>query len=114
MTAMDYAVRYSQEAIEDLREIYLYIAHELKVPSIAKGQINRIEQAIHGLSTFPNRHELVGWEPWQSMNMRRLRVGNYLVFYRASNDERVVEIVRIFYAGMNVEDMAKRDGIVDL
>ncbi len=35
-----YSVIYSPEALNDLREIYSYIAFELLVPSIADGQVS--------------------------------------------------------------------------
>lgn len=37
-----FSVIYSPEAVNDLREIYTYIAYKLLVPKTAKGQINRI------------------------------------------------------------------------
>ena len=41
-----YSIIYSPEAINDLREIYSYIAFELLVPSTAEGQVNRIRKTI--------------------------------------------------------------------
>ena len=37
-----YSVSYSPEAMDDLREIYAYIAFTLLVPETAKKQVNRI------------------------------------------------------------------------
>lgn len=65
----NYKVSYSGEALSDLREIYSYIAYELLVPKTAAAQIKRIREKIRSLDFMPACPELVGWEPWQSMNM---------------------------------------------
>lgn len=56
-----YSVEYSADAFGDLREIYTYIAEVLKVPGIAKAQINRIRKEICALNFMPARHALVEW-----------------------------------------------------
>jgi plasmid stabilization system protein ParE len=80
MTPRKYEVVYSSLAHDDLRDIYQHIAHVLKVPNVAKRQVERIEKAVRGLSQFPMRHEAVDWEPWHSMGIRRLRADNCLAF----------------------------------
>lgn len=57
-----YSVIYSPQALDDLREIYLYIAFALKVPDTAKKQVNRIRKEIHSLDFMPSRYSLVDWE----------------------------------------------------
>ena len=39
---MSYRIEYTNEARQDLRDIYVYIAEKLMVPEIAEGQVNRI------------------------------------------------------------------------
>lgn len=38
----NYMVSYSQDALDDLKEIYSYIANELLVPKTADAQVKRI------------------------------------------------------------------------
>lgn len=98
-----YNVEYSADAFGDLREIYTYIADELKVPGIAKTQVNRIRRELRALDFMLTRHALVEWEPWNSMEMRQLLVDNFIVYYLIDNEERTVTIVRIFYGRRDVE-----------
>ena len=42
------------------------------------------------------------------MGVRKLKVDNFLVFYRVSDERRAVEVIRILYAGSNVEEMASQ------
>ena len=70
----NYKVSYSGEALSDLREIYSYIAYEL-----------------------------VGWEPWQSMNMHQLPIDNYIAYYLVDDKTKMVIITRIFYGGRDIK-----------
>lgn len=49
-----YSVIYSPEAMDDLREIYLYIAFTLKVPDTAEMQVNCIRKEIRSLDFMPS------------------------------------------------------------
>ena len=57
-----YNVEYSEEAYEDLREIYDYVANELLVPKTAENLLKNIRTAIRSLSNMPYRHTLVDWD----------------------------------------------------
>ena len=63
-----YSVVYSPEAMNDLREIYAYIAFDLQAPDAAKGQVNRLRKEIRSLDFMPSRYAIVDWEPWMSMD----------------------------------------------
>lgn len=76
-----YTVRITDEALNDMEEIYHYIAENLQSPENAAGQYDRIADGIIGLETFPERYRLVGFEPERQSGLRRLLVDNYSVFY---------------------------------
>ncbi|AGL03647.1 type II toxin-antitoxin system RelE/ParE family toxin [Desulfoscipio gibsoniae] len=99
---MSYRIIYTEEAEQDLINVYRYIAMDLLVPEIAKKQIDRIMNAIKGLDEMPLRHKLYQDEPWHSKGLRVLPVDNYLVFYIVIEEE-IVAIVRIMYGGRNIE-----------
>ena len=99
----EYSITYSAEALDDLRAVYSYIAFELKAPEAAEGQINRIRNGVSSLKELPFRHSAVEWEPWASLGIRRMPVNNFMVFYRASESAKKVEIVRILYGGRDIE-----------
>ena len=98
-----YTVIYSPEAMDDLRSIYSYIAFKLKEPDIAKKLVDKIRNDIRKLDEQPERYAPVEWEPWKSMGMRKLQIGNYVVLYLTDNGQKKVSITRIFYGGRNIE-----------
>ena len=87
-----YSVIYSQKAMDDLREIYLYIAFTLKVPNTAETQVNRIRKEIRSLGFMPSRYSLVDWEPWKSMGMHQVPVDNFVVCYTVDNTDNTLTI----------------------
>ena len=76
-----YAIKYSTKAINDLRDIYSYIAFNLQAPETAAKMVRRIRNSIKELDFMPERNPILDWEPWNSLNTHKMRVGNYLVFY---------------------------------
>lgn len=105
----EYAVQYAPLAIEDLRNIYAYIAHMLMEPTTALKQTDRIREGIRALSVMPSRHALVDWEPWRSLQIRKLPIDNYLAFYSVNSEERSVTVYRIFYGGRNIQEIITND-----
>lgn len=54
---------------------------------------------------MPERYERVSWEPWHSQSVRRVSVGNYMIYYLVNQGDHGVEIVRIFYGRRDVEEI---------
>ena len=100
-----YNVIYSPQALNDLKDIYAYIAQELLVPDTARNQVNRIRKEIRSLDFMPSRYALVDWEPWKSMGMHKIPVDNFIVFYTVDDDAMTVGIVRIVYSGRDMENL---------
>jgi toxin ParE1/3/4 len=103
-----YQVIYSSEALEDIKNIYAYIAFELLVPDIALNQVNRIKKEIRSLNYMPMRYSLVDWEPWKGMQMHKLPVDNYIIFYLVDTEAFIVSIVRIVYGGVDIKGKVKK------
>lgn len=100
-----HAVTYSTEALQDLRAIYAYIAYTLLAPETAQRQVNRIRKEIRLLDTLPSRFQIISWEPWRSMQMHRMPVDHYSVFYLVNDEEMMVRISRIVYDGQDLSNM---------
>ena len=61
------------------------------------------------MSQFPESHAVVDFAPWNEMNIRRMTVGNYNVYYFADTDADSVTVVRIFYGGRDIEHIVSNE-----
>lgn len=93
---------YSNQARSDLLQIDHYIRYNLFSPQSAKRLINRIMNMIDDLAFMPNRYQLYKDEPWHSLGLRYIPVGNYTIFYYPNKSTNVIQIIRIMYGGQNI------------
>jgi len=105
----DYAVFYAPAALDDLETIYDHITYTLGNRIAGDAQEARIREEIQTLNHFPLRYERVSWEPWHSMNVRKLPIDNFVVYYSVDEIVKEVTILRIFYGGQNVEQIINAD-----
>lgn len=104
---MIYEVIVTDQADADLRGIYEYTVFELLSPDNAARQLGRLEEHIVGLEEFPEKFRHYEKEPWHSRGLRVMPVDNYLVFYIPDKDAGIVTVIRVMYAGMDVDNQLK-------
>lgn len=100
---MNYTIEYSDEAKRDLEDIFVYIAWTLLAPETAVRQYHRIVDMVESLDTFPFRNPLYEEEPWHSKGLRFVPVDSYLILYFPQEETKTVSIVRIMFAGRDIE-----------
>ena len=100
---MMYKVEMTEQAETDLREIYEYIAFTLLAPENASGQLDRLEAHIVRLGEFPEKFRRYEKEPWHGRGMRVMPLDHYLVFYIPDEEEALVTVIRVMYAGRDVD-----------
>lgn len=105
---MMYEVEVSEQADRDLRGIFEYIAFELQSPKNAGGQLDRLEKQILSLDTMPERYRMYEKEPWKTRGLRILPVDNYVILYIPDSNKKVVTILRVMYAGRDIDNQLKR------
>ena len=99
----EYRVQITDAALEDMNELYEYIAFKLMAPENALGQYNRIADEILKLNVMPERNHVMDVEPWKTRELRRMNVDNYSVFYKVTGNRVVV--TDVLYS---VSDIEKR------
>lgn len=100
---MIYEVITTAQAGSDLRGIYEYIAFELCSPENASGQLDRLEKHIMELENFPEKFRIYEKEPWHKRGLRVMPVDNYLVYYIFDKEAGIITVIRVMYAGRNVD-----------
>jgi toxin ParE1/3/4 len=100
---MTWNVAYTEDAEQDLQDIFDYISGFLLAPATAEKQTDRIMDAVDSLDNMPFRYRLYDKEPWRSKGLRVLPVDNYAVFYLPDKETQTVSIVRIMHGRRDVE-----------
>ena len=95
-------VQISDPALEDLAQIYRYIARVLGQPDTAEKIYDRITKAIFSLDEFPARIGLVGFEPERSQGLRRMNAGSYAIFFVIEGSS--VTVTDILYGASDVRE----------
>ncbi len=96
---------YTDQANEDLRGIYQYIAFELLEEQIAEKTYNNIMDTIDKLPPFPFAFQKYEKEPWFSMGVRKIPIQSYLCFYLPNEEKMTINILRILYGSRDIEPL---------
>lgn len=86
---------YSPEALADLDGIWSYIVSELCNPEAAEQTVGKIMDTVDNLEEFPNMGTCLSAVTEVESDYRFLVSGNYLIFYRAAQQQ--VFIDRVLY-----------------
>ncbi len=100
---MIYRVTLTAQAQTDLREIFRYIAFELRSFQNASRQLDRLEKAIASLERMPERFHLYDKAKWRERNLRMMSVDHYSVFYIPDPRNETVTVLRVMYGGRDID-----------
>ena len=106
---MDWHVEITEEAEQDVEEIYQYIAVSLQEPGIAWKQTERIRDKLEKLNHMPERNSVIQDEPWQSREIRRINIDNFAAFYTMDKRTNTVTVLRILYARRDLSNIRLSD-----
>ena len=98
----NYQVKITPKAIRELNSIYGYIADEKMSPEYAKGQVDRIKNAILNLNTFPHSHQERHEGKYAGKAYRQLLIDNYIAVFRIDESAKIVYVITIQYQGRNL------------
>lgn len=105
---MTYHIKVTEKADNDIRNIYEYIAYELRSPGNAGNQLNRIEKCIMSLEYMPKRYRLYDREPWKSRGLHLVPIDNYCVLYFVNDENMTVSIMRVMYGGRDIRKQIEK------
>ena len=70
-------------------------------PSIASKYANMIRNEIKTLEYSPQKFAIIDDDAIKDLNIRKLIIKNYIVFYRVNENKNIVNIERILYGASN-------------
>ncbi|MCF2663089.1 type II toxin-antitoxin system RelE/ParE family toxin [Oscillibacter valericigenes] len=94
---MTYAVKITDYAIGQMQAAMTYISKVLQEPAVARKWLAALKQEISGLSTMPLRFPLVEEEPWRISGVRKMPVGNFIVYYWPDEPAKIVWVTAVIY-----------------
>ena len=97
-----YEVMLYPKAYRDIDDIYAYIAFEKLSPENAKGQTDRIWNAIESLERFPESHQERLNGRYAGNGYKQLIIDNYIAIYKIDKNARRVYVVTVQYKGCNL------------
>ena len=94
---MQYEVKLTAQAAEQIQEVVSYISKNLFEPETAKRWLNIIQENITSLNTMPARYPLTEEEPWRTYGIRKMVVKNFLVYYLINEEQKTVSVTAVIY-----------------
>ena len=94
---MEYRVKLTDQAIEQMAETVRYISKVLLAPDVANQWASRIENEIASLHSMPGRYPLTEEEPWHSEGVHKMPIENFLTYYWVDDVNGIVWVTAIVY-----------------
>lgn len=97
-----YQVLLYPKAYRDIDDIYSYIALEKLSPENAKGQTDRIWEALKSLEECPESHQerLVG--RYAGKEYRQIIIDNYIAIFKIDRNAKTVYVLTVQYQRRNL------------
>ncbi|MBR5344540.1 MAG: type II toxin-antitoxin system RelE/ParE family toxin [Clostridia bacterium] len=105
---MSYRIHITKTAEADMNSAIDYIEQVLFNPQAADNLLDETDAQIQNLSNYPAKYPLVDDPVLKAQGIRFVPVKNYLVFYRISETDKTIHIVRFLYARRNWVSILKK------
>ena len=102
-----YSYRFTGKAEQDLDEILRYISLDLVNPTAAQNLGRKVFGKIDMVRDFPDSGAPIDNEFLSDKTVRKLSVDNYVIYYKAHYDEKIISILRIVYGKRNLDEILK-------
>lgn len=90
-----YSYRFTEKAAQDFDEILRYISVDLVNPTAAQNLGRKVFEKIDLVRAFPDSGAPIDNEFLADKTVRKLSVDNYVIYYKAHYDEKIISILRI-------------------
>lgn len=102
-----YSYSFTEKAEQDFDEILRYISFDLANPIAAQNLGRKIFEKIDIVRSYPESCAIVDNEFLSDKTVRKLLVDNYIIYYKANHDEKIIIIIRIIYGKRNLDEIIK-------
>ncbi len=100
-----YQIKIGVQAQTDITEAISYIGQVLQEPRTAGHLYQLLKTEILSLEQMPERYPFEDDDRLRALEIRKLLVKNYKILYFVDRDQRIVQIVRVIYAGRDISQL---------
>lgn len=98
---MEYEVKITSYALQQMQEIVHHISATLQSPENATRWLDTIKEELASLSFMPARIPLTEEEPWHSQGIHKMVVKNFLVYFWIDTDNLRIWVTAVVYGRRN-------------
>lgn len=102
-----YAYQLTKKAEADLDDIVSYMAVSLANPQAASDFVDALIQAIDQVCMFPQSGVVVVNDYLPDVELRKILINNYLMYYLSDADTKTLYILRLLYGRRDIEAILK-------
>ncbi|GMO12336.1 MAG: hypothetical protein Ta2D_14200 [Rickettsiales bacterium] len=92
-----YGLIFSKLFGDDIDSTYQYIKENLKAPMAAENLMKEVKQELEHLKETPTRRPIIKDELIAALNLRAIKIKNYVVYYSVNEKKQTVILVRFLY-----------------
>ncbi len=98
----------TQKADADLDDIVGYIAVELANPTAASDFVDKLQEVIGEVRSFPESGSPVVNEFVPNTGVRKKLVSNYIMYYLPDSAEKMIFVLRIVYGRRSMDEILRQ------
>ena len=96
-----YEIEYTEDARDEIREIYEYISKNLVNENAAKRLMRKMRKSVLDLAESPKIYVKTEKKDRMKREFRRMVVDNFIVLYTIDEDKKTVYISHMYYGKRN-------------
>jgi toxin ParE1/3/4 len=101
-----YTIKYNEESLQELQEIFDYIAIDSRKRAI--DYMEKMSKCIEQLSVFPNIGSKGKYHEFQEYGIRMLPFENYLIFYIIKEQKQEIGIIHVLHGSREYIELFKQ------
>lgn len=96
-----YEIEFTEDARDEIREIYEYISKNLVNKEAAKRLMRKMRKTVMDLAESPRLYAKIEKKDRMKREFRRILVDNYIILYTIDEDKKTVYISHMYYGKRN-------------
>lgn len=96
-----YEIEFTEDAREEIRDIYEYISKNLFAEEAAKRLMRKMRESIMSLGESPEICKKIEKTDKRKRDFRRMVIDNYIILYTIDKTKKIIYISHMYYGRRN-------------